>query len=46
MLIVEIGYDGTIESFEGEEGMGQLLIDGEWFNVNDNGEITERVVFH
>ena len=46
MLMIEIGWDGIIESFEGESGCGQVVIDDDLYQVNDEGEITERITVH
>lgn len=46
MLIVEIGSDGIIESWGDESGTGQVFIDGCWYQVDNDGEITEMVVIH
>lgn len=46
MLVIEIGSDGILESWDEEEGCGQVLIDDDWYQVSDDGDITERVTVH
>lgn len=46
MLTLEIGWDGIIESWEGESGSGQVLIDGDFYQVDDDGVITGRITVH
>lgn len=46
MLIVEIGSDGIIESWDDEDGSGQVLIDDDWYQVSNDGDITERITVH
>lgn len=46
MLMIEIGWDGIIESWDEEDGCGQVVIDNDLYQVNDEGEITERITVH
>lgn len=46
MLMIEIGWDGMIESFEGEEGYGQVAIGDEFYQIDDDGMVAEKVTVH